>query len=729
MMSGEKLRHPSRVASSMTLQASHIDEWINKAFDLAFFLHGERETAKTIALNAMAKLETASNAQYKRSYYTPTGRAETARATRSRVSLNDLQLLQRLVFIESEAFERQSENAEGACPKRLLTYFIKHLVRISLKRNSFYVTLGISRILHNYATVEAMEIYNVVVQNPERVHDDYYYRSRKGVLMKELKTRFGDLLDIVRLNRGEERFRAASDDGDLAETAGEALKFFTPWNSSCAIPDRFDPFDDVIKPFHFDKDDPDAEHRIEVNRIHAALHPNCFGRLTGALDLPPPKEKMEIPKFMFTQNQDTMNDDNWGDPPQLDPDELKTIKGILTAQAESRKAMSANLLRVMVDDRQQAVVDLGAMSSVSFDLDESAELIELRARGNSGEIVLATHLLSFDDLEKGLRTFETVSEGGQKISYDFVPTIDDYGEVTSLSCTIGYAETAWQKRFASALKRAVAPLVGGQRSYIGPAMVLGGLLLTFSLAWLLYSGADPADQVAIAPVQQEQDQSTPVMLPQDDGTESPRPDTPSLPNDKRPADRKTEQPPPTRAGTEQRKRRPSAVQRDELLAIGDEYRDKSYTDENGILRLPIRERNEMFATDGGGTRGNAKPRGKTLSEVALVYIEITGDAVYGHKIREALTAEINAAGPLRITGDKDAADAAMKIYVRHESDAETRDEASITAIVRLVNAKGFVIYPDLKRVSGWKYVGTVGKLPKRISRDLLNRAGSARGRK
>src|SRR5437868_12374912 len=132
----------------MTMQGSHIDEWLNKAFQLAYFLHGERDTAKTIALNAMAKLETASNAQFKRYYYTPTGRAENARASRSRVSLNDLQLLQRLVFVESENFEREKEKSAKVDQTSLLKFFVKHLVRISLKRNSFYVTLAVSRILH-----------------------------------------------------------------------------------------------------------------------------------------------------------------------------------------------------------------------------------------------------------------------------------------------------------------------------------------------------------------------------------------------------------------------------------------------------------------------------------------------------------------------------------------------------------------------------------------------------
>lgn len=137
-----------------------------------------------------------------------------------------------------------------------------------------------------------MEIYNVVVQNPDGVHDDYYYRSRKGGLMRELKARFGEMLTTVKGVRGEERFCSRTDAEKLSEIARECLRFFTPWNSVCAIPEKFNPFDDVIKPFYFDKDDPDAEHRIEVNRIHAALHPHCFARLTESLNLPAPRSKI-----------------------------------------------------------------------------------------------------------------------------------------------------------------------------------------------------------------------------------------------------------------------------------------------------------------------------------------------------------------------------------------------------------------------------------------------------
>src|SRR5262245_15113814 len=189
-----------------------IEGSIARAYGLAHFIHGDKATALRIATEALSKLEVAATAQDKRLYYKPTGRAARAGAERFRtkVSVSEPHLLQRLVYVESEPHERQAEqapNGKSSDEEDMLIHFIKHLARITIRRNSFYVTLGMSRLLHNYSTAETMEMYNVVVQDPGRVRDDYYYRSRKGRLMKELKERFGDRLSVTRGARGEERFQ------------------------------------------------------------------------------------------------------------------------------------------------------------------------------------------------------------------------------------------------------------------------------------------------------------------------------------------------------------------------------------------------------------------------------------------------------------------------------------------------------------------------------------------
>jgi hypothetical protein len=222
------------------------DELPNRAFQLAYFLHRERKIALEIATRALNKLQLAATAQGKRLYYRLTGRPD-SRKSRSKVSLGEPHLLQRLVYVESEQYERLKEAAalaaqtNGATPARqsdLVVFFIKHLVRITTRRNSFYVTLGLSRLLYNYTTAETMDLYNLVIQDPERVHDDYYYRSRKGTAAEGIERTFW------RTGRSRQR-RArrttlASRGGQLPvrSLARECLHWFTPWETPAPCPRR-----------------------------------------------------------------------------------------------------------------------------------------------------------------------------------------------------------------------------------------------------------------------------------------------------------------------------------------------------------------------------------------------------------------------------------------------------------------------------------------------------------
>src|SRR5689334_710122 len=195
---------------------------LNKAYRLAYFLHQDKSVAIRIVAAATLKLNVAMAVQSKRLYYIPVGRfsrGESRRTDgiRNKALFSDLHLLQRLVYVESEPYERQKERAaaqvapsgvravgDRANEEDLLVYFIKHLVRITTKRNAFYVTLAVCRLLHSYTTLETMEIYNAVIGEPERVKDDYYYRSRKAVLMHEMYQRFGQLIRSSRQQTGEE---------------------------------------------------------------------------------------------------------------------------------------------------------------------------------------------------------------------------------------------------------------------------------------------------------------------------------------------------------------------------------------------------------------------------------------------------------------------------------------------------------------------------------------------
>ena len=121
----------------------------------------------------------------------------------------------------------------------------------------------------------------MVAQDPERVKDDYYYRSRKRLLIGEMKQRFGDLIRIHRGARGEERFQARDRPERYLDLVKQCLRFFTPWQTPCLVPHGFDPTLESILPFS--SQGGVEEDKVEINRIHAIIEPDCFERLIGGL--------------------------------------------------------------------------------------------------------------------------------------------------------------------------------------------------------------------------------------------------------------------------------------------------------------------------------------------------------------------------------------------------------------------------------------------------------------
>src|SRR5258708_3126774 len=88
------------------------DEWLVRAFELAYFIDPDPAIAGRIAVAAVASLDVAGAAQDKRLYYKPAGRP-LSRKARTKVSLNDLHLLQRLVYVVSEPYEKYREQHDA----------------------------------------------------------------------------------------------------------------------------------------------------------------------------------------------------------------------------------------------------------------------------------------------------------------------------------------------------------------------------------------------------------------------------------------------------------------------------------------------------------------------------------------------------------------------------------------------------------------------------------------
>jgi len=280
---------------------------LHRAFRLAYFIHNDRKLAVLIATAAMSKLNASAAAQDKRSYYRTGGRSlgpgSKVISPRTKVSLSKSHLLQRLVYVESELHERQEEQRQSATvdEESLITRYIKHLINITLMRNSFHVTLGVSRLLYNYTTAESMKLYDLIMQNPERAKDDAYWRERKARLMRELKDRFGKSLAVVRGPYGEKWFKTQENSVRYLDLVKQSLQMFTPWDTPCPLPSTgWSPGE--IEALTFRGSDPDEEHQIEVARMHAVIHPDCHERLVAELGLDSSAKRLKIPKFFHNSD-------------------------------------------------------------------------------------------------------------------------------------------------------------------------------------------------------------------------------------------------------------------------------------------------------------------------------------------------------------------------------------------------------------------------------------------
>lgn len=649
------------------------EQVLNKAYGLAYFLHQDKSMAIRIVAAATLKLNVAMAVQNKRLYYIPVGRfsrGESRRTNgiRSKALFSDLHLLQRLIYVESEPYERQKEGASQATTQEvlavrnsateedLLIYFVKHLVRITTKRNAFYVTLGVSRLLHRYSTLETMEIYNAVIGEPERVKDDYYYRSRKAVLMQEMYRRFGHLIRVRRQERGEERFETQQGSSELRSLVRDCLRLFTPWDTQCNVPSDFNPLKAVIAALTSTSSA--DENEIEVNRIHAVLHPTCFERLVAAFRYSPPAELMELPRFFSEQMDDQSPPRQRSAPAELTAEELAEINHMLDEQAGRRRNASPGaVIRIMVDGVERARLNPAEQSSISFSAEEDAEIIEVLSTDSSGDLQLATHLLTSVGLTTDSGVVSSIRlEGGQHLSLSITRRPNEASGGADLLVQFGYRETnpsraarLWMRWFYLRFGSEQDPSSGGLWSGVISAryIMAGSVVIIFLASYFAYVTLKSRE--TIGPVQNSNVQtSTPVTPPATEANNKAKEPEPDKPIHQRARSERSTTP-------------------------------KIPSHSSAGLPEQSPEEDVTEAVRSGNTVADLK-----LKDVKKIYIDFRGDVAF-NDLRNSLDEKLGSSGVVTVAKNSDDADAAFKIRV---SQKDTLIEVS----ARLVNAKGTVLW-------------------------------------
>ena len=403
--------------------ATEQDLW-ERGFQLAYFLYPERETAVRILSGALNKLRLQRGRETRRSYW----RDKHLKRGITRITRDEGDALQWLIFSESDAAEKEQEQADATTSEHMVVRYIKNLVRMTTSMSSFYVNIGLHRLLFSYSTSETQRLYESVT---ERFLGADEYRRAKSALMRKLLKRFATL-KTCRTQHGELRFETfANEEQEIwTRLVDTCLKAFTPWSTlqACPVPVDYNASRDRLPARLSGSGERVDFNQVEINRCHAFIDPVCDSRLMEALLLQPPMKKLALPRF-YMENQHSENDPTYHGPAHHDPDgtsgltpgERDNISQQLSRQASRRKQADPQSIIIVVDGEERAQLRLDTATSQSITLEEGDQLIEVRTQisGEGEDLLLAVHTLAYTE-SRGFAAAELALWRGISCNLDLV---------------------------------------------------------------------------------------------------------------------------------------------------------------------------------------------------------------------------------------------------------------------------------------------------------------------
>jgi hypothetical protein len=426
---------------------SEYHQLLEKSLQLANFIMPDRETAIQILGNAISKLKAQRTRENKRVYW----RDKHLKSKITKIIRPDEDMLQWLIYFEAEKFEKQQELGEEAGVRDMVIRYVKHLVQISTSMSSFYVNLGVQRLLRNYTTAETRKIYERVTEHCPGAEE---YRSIKATLMKRLEARFHNLITSYKTQSGEIRFELSEDQQQWRYLVDECLKVFTPWSTArfCPVSAGIGSPETTLVNHHGSVAEQDT---VETCRCHLFIDPFCYNRIARNLGFETLFERLAVPKLAAARAGDN---ESQADLPRpclpLTAEESKAIVGRIETEAVGRQQISPRSLTVLVDGIDRARLDLESTSSRCCEIQEGAKLVEVRVEEPGSDILFATLWLDYTEF-RGLARgeFAVGLGGGRELLLRVVPrSAGATGEATTsdlwMRCERASPQRAWQRVFS-----------------------------------------------------------------------------------------------------------------------------------------------------------------------------------------------------------------------------------------------------------------------------------------
>lgn len=367
------------------------DELLTRGFELAYFLFPDNNAAINILGGALEKLQIQCQREKKRLFWRDKHPSQPVR----RIIRKDCDVLQWLILQETEKYETEQEQVADPSKRDLIVRYIKHLVQITTAMSSFYVNIALSRLLHNYTTSEAQFVYESLTQRYLGADE---YRRAKSTLIERINKRFSRFLNVIRAEHGELRFDAGDDQQHWASFVNECLKAFTPWSTEGACAK----FPSIKSNHHISaseirQGETDQNER-EMNACHVFVEPACYTRLMKELGLDMPDTRLSLPKFSIRGKSETRDGDTDGNRfATLSPEVRSALRRRMAENEQRRRNLRARTLSIVVDGVHRGEMEPGKHKSMQIELQEGANLIEIRAEDEFGSVPLATQLVGYVD--------------------------------------------------------------------------------------------------------------------------------------------------------------------------------------------------------------------------------------------------------------------------------------------------------------------------------------------
>lgn len=433
--------------------------YFDLAYELAYFIHVDKETACFVAEDALDHLPMMLGKQ--ETYRKPPGLlsgfwkgGERSRPIRRTLKLSEKQMLQWLVYHHSASWERETEKGEGLylpTEEDMIVRYLKYLVFTTLRLGSFYVSLAIGQLLHEFDRRQTRLFYDILTQSDSaRMKDMGYIGKQRLELLKRICQRFDGIIHTTKTPRGERQIVTQPTTESIVNLVQVCLRRFTPWETECIIKSGFEVTD--IPGLYFSGAETD-EDKIEMDRIHTVVDPDCFALFAEGLRqyaraLPDGSHdkgcnfdstnQLAVPQFSNSSSGPTRGDRF--PPPSLTKADYVRLRRTLDARARQRKSFTPNRLFVFVDGTQTESIDLSRTNRVEFSIGSEAGVIEVQGRTEQESLMLATLLVEFDQIPTaGAFKDEVVLEGGQKIQIELSPLREASGEVESARVLVSYS--------------------------------------------------------------------------------------------------------------------------------------------------------------------------------------------------------------------------------------------------------------------------------------------------